>query len=131
MLLSECSRSQLLQFHCSCSASGCLGATVPVNGCRNALKNTVTVQVTSSNAVQCLRMSLCCSKMVPPQRFIVVSSNAMTELVHVAQSIPRPIKALRCSQPIQCHLGDVPLKPSFPQLMQLAKRDLAIFAATP
>ncbi len=57
--------------------------------------------VTETDFEQCLKKSLGGSKLVPPQRFSVVLSNAMAIEVHVAQAPLRPIKVLRCSQPIQ------------------------------
>ena len=72
------------------------------------------------------------SKMVPPQRFSVVLSNAITFVVHVAQAELCLIKALRCSQPIKRNrLGIIPRKASSAPMMQPAERDLAVSAALP
>jgi len=59
------------------------------------------VLVTGSDPVQCYRMSLGGSKLEQPQRLSEVLSYAMAIVVHVAQAVLRPIKVLRCSQPIQ------------------------------
>ena len=88
--------------------------------------------MTESDPVQCLRMSLGGSKLVPPQRFSVVSSNAFATVVHEAQAALCLIKALRCSQPIKRNRLSVILrKSSSTVMMQLAERDLTVSAAPP
>ena len=94
--------------------------------------NTPTFLVAVSDHVQCLVMSLGGSKLIPPQRFSVVSSNAIAAVVHGTQSVLSRIKALRCSQPIQRkRLGVILRKPSFAEVMQLAERVLTVSAAPP
>ena len=95
------SRAQPVQIECSVRVTRCLCAPVPANGFRLVDRNASTFLVTFSDIVECLRMSLGGSKLVPPQRFSVVLRNALTFVVHVAQGAMRPIKVLRCSEPIQ------------------------------
>ena len=77
----------------------CLCAPVPMNGLVPVLMNDAyfTFLVKGSDFVQCLRMSLGSSKLVQPQRFSGVFSNAEAIVVHMAQSELRTIKVLRCS----------------------------------
>ena len=110
----------------------CLGAPVPANGFRNVYSNTATVLVTDSDIVQCCRISLGGSKLVPPQRFSLVLSNAIAIVVHVAQSELCAIKALRCSQPIKRNrLGVIPRKSSFTITMKIAECELPVSASPP
>jgi hypothetical protein len=78
-----------------------LHAPAPADGFRHVYSNTKTALVTESYLKQCCRMCLDGSKLVPPQRFSVVSSNTTAMVVHDAQLELCAIKALRCSQPIQ------------------------------
>ena len=126
------SRTQPPQSSYSVSVTRCLGAPVPANGFGLALTNTLTFRVTGSDTVQCKRMSLGGSKLVPPQRFSVVFSNAIAMVVHVAQAVLCAIKALRCSQPMKRkRLGVILRKSSSAKMMQLAVRVLAVSAAPP
>ena len=86
---------------CSVRVTRCFCAPVPANGFRLVFKNACTELVTGSDIEQCSRMSFGGSKPVQPQRFSVVFSNARANTVHPAQAELRPIKVLRCSQPIQ------------------------------
>ena len=77
-------------------------------------------------------MSLGGSKLEHPQRFSKVSrlSNAIPMVVHAAQAALRPIKVLRCSQPIQSsRLGVIERNASSTILIQLAERELPVSAA--
>ncbi len=77
-------------------------------------------------------MSLGGSKMVQPQRFSFVSSNAKAIVVHLAQAELRLIKVLRCSQPIQRnHLGVILRNASYTIQMQIAEHVLPVSAALP
>jgi hypothetical protein len=77
-------------------------------------------------------MSLGGSKLVQPQRFSEVYSNAMALVVHEAQSELRLIEVLRCSQPIQRNsLGVILRNASFTMLIKLAERVLPVSAALP
>ena len=126
------SRAQPLQPVCSIRVTRCLGAPVPATGCHLALTNTMTFLVTESDIEQCCRMSLGGSKLVPPQRFSEVLSNAFANVVHAAQHALCAIKALRCSQPIKRNrLGDILRKSSCTAIMQQAERELAVSAAPP
>ena len=95
------SRAQPLQSGCSTRSTRCLCAPVPANGFRLVFTNASTDLVTETDIGQCRRMSLGGSKLVQPQRFSEVLSNANAIVVHEAQAALRPIKVLRCSQPIQ------------------------------
>ena len=126
------SRAQPLQFGCSARVTRCLCAPVPANGFRLVYRNASTVLVTFSDPVQCCRMSLGGSKLVPPQRFSVVSSNAKAHRVHVAQDVLRPIKVLRCSQPIQRNsLGVILRNASYTIPIKEAESVLPVSAALP
>ena len=126
------SRAQPLQSVCSMSGTRCLRAPVPANGFCLVFTNALTVLVKDSDIEQCCRMSLGGSKLVPPQRFSVVFSNAKAMLVHVAQHVMRRIKVLRCSQPIQRKsLGVIPRNASFTTVIQHAERALPVSAALP
>ena len=126
------SRAQLQQLVFSRSVTRCLGAPVPANGFRHVCSNTLTFLVTFSDTAQCTRMSLGGSKLVPPQRFSVVLSNAFAIAVHAAQLVLCLIKALRCSQPIKRNRLRVILRKSSSTVtMQLAERELAVSAAPP
>ena len=126
------SRAQPPISGCSVRVTRCLCAPVPANGCGLVVANALTVLVTETDHVQCCMMSLGGSKLVPPQRFSVVLSNAMAIEVHVAQAPLRPIKVLRCSQPIQRNsLGVIPRNASFTILIQPAERVLPVSAALP
>jgi hypothetical protein len=117
------SRAQLLQPVCSVSVTRCLGAPVPANGFRHVCSNTCTALVTASDPVKCCRMSLGGSKLVPPQRFSVVLSNAPAKVVHGTQAALCRIKALRYSQPIQRdRFGVILRKVSSTVKMQHAER---------
>ena len=127
------SRTQLVQSGCSVRVTRCLCAPVPANGfglvCRNA---SLTVLVTKSDIEQCCRMSLGGSKLVQPQRFSLVLSNAKALVVHVAQAALCPIKVLRCSQPIQRKsLGAILRNASFTPPIKPAERALPVSAALP
>ena len=99
---------------------------------RIALMRTAPPPLSQLRRAQCLRMSLGGSKVVPPQRFSVVVSNAVSTVVQDAQSVLCRIKALRCSQPIKRNrLGVIPRKSSCTVTMQLAERVLAVSAAHP
>ena len=75
-------------------------------------------------------MSLGGSKVVPPQRFSVVMSNAVSTVVQGAQSVLCRIKALRCSKPIKRNrLGVILRKSAYTPTMQPAERELTVFAA--
>ncbi len=77
-------------------------------------------------------MALGGSKLVQPQRFSVVLSNAMAYTVHEAQAVLCPIKVLRCSQPIQRKsLGVILRNASCTIVTQLAERVLPVSAALP
>jgi hypothetical protein len=103
-----------------------------VHGFRLVFRNASTVPVTFSDAEQCVRMSLGGSKLVQPQRFSEVYSNAMALVVHVAQSELRLIEVLRCSQPIQRKsLGVILRKASFTIMIQPAEHILPVSAALP
>ena len=52
-----------------------------------------------SDVEQCCKISLGGSKLVPPQRFSIVSSNAI--VVHVTEQELCSVKTLCCSQPIK------------------------------
>ncbi len=72
------------------------------------------------------------SKLEPPKRFCIASSNALAILVHLAEKALCGIKALRCSQPIKRSRSDVILfKSSFTVLMQLAEGEMPVSAALP
>ncbi len=73
------------------------------------------------------------SKLEPPQRFNVVSSNALATVVQKAKFVLCVIKALRCSQLIQRkRLGVIHSKSSsFNPTMQLAERVLTVSATPP
>ncbi len=72
------------------------------------------------------------SKLVPPQRFSVVLSNAKAIVVHAAQAVLRPIQVLRCSEPIQrSSLGLILRKASFTEVIELAEHVLPVSAALP
>jgi hypothetical protein len=72
------------------------------------------------------------SKLVQLQRFSGVFSNAMAMVVHAPQVALRPIKVLRCSQPIQRNrFGVIPRNASFTTLIKLAERVLPVSAALP
>ena len=77
-------------------------------------------------------MSLGGSKLVQPQRFSEVLSNTKTLVVHAAQAVLRPIKVLRCSQPIQRKsLGVIPRNASKTTLTEHAEHVLPVSAALP
>ena len=70
------------------------------------------------------------SKVVQPQRFSAVLSNAVSTVVHDAQAVLCRIKAMRCSQPINRNrLGVILRKSPYTPTMQLAERDQTVFAA--
>ena len=72
------------------------------------------------------------SKLVQPQRFSVVLSYAKATAAHPAQGDLRPIKVLRCRQPIQHKsLGVILRNASFTMLIQLTEHALPVFAALP
>ncbi len=126
------SREQALQRGCSVRATRCLCAPVPANGCGLVFTNALTVLVTDSDQAQCARMSLGGSKLVQPQRFSVVLSNAKAFVVHVAQAVLRPIKVLRCSEPIQRKsLGVIPRNASSTPPIKQAEYALPVSAALP
>jgi hypothetical protein len=101
----------------------CSVVTGPSIGCTTNL-------VTASDTDQCRRISLGGSKLVPPQRFSVVSSNAIAFLV--PQPVLRLGKVLRCSQPIQRNrLGMILRNVSFAEIIQPAKHVLPVSAALP
>jgi hypothetical protein len=95
------SRAQPLQSGCSARVTRCLCTPVPANGFVLVFTNASTVLVTGSDIEQCCRMPLGGSKLVQPQRFSVVLSNAKAIVVHVAQAELRLIKVPRCSEPIK------------------------------
>jgi hypothetical protein len=76
-------------------------------------------------------MSLGGSKLVPPQRFSVVLSNAKASSVHEAQHALRLIQVLRCSQTIKHNRLGVILRTSLTMPKQLAERVLPVSAALP
>jgi hypothetical protein len=77
-------------------------------------------------------MSLGGSKLVQPQRFSVVLSNAKASVVHVALAALRLIKVLRCSEPIQRNrLGVIPRNASFTPPIKQAEHALPVSAALP
>ena len=126
------SRAQPTQSVCSVSISSCLCAPVPANGCGLVFRNASTELVKASDIEQCYRMSLGGSKLVQPQRFSVVLSNALAYVVHLAQVPLRLIKVLRCSEPKQRKsLGSIPRNASYTILVQLAERVLPVSAALP
>ncbi len=78
------------------------------------------------------------SKLVPPQPFSEILSNAIATVVREAHAVLCAIKALRCSQPIKRkRLGAIPRDSSCTAMMQitehvqLAERVLAVSAAPP
>ena len=92
----------------------------------------MTVPVTGSDTGQSCRMSLGGSKLVQPQRFSVVLSNAIAMVVHDAQSVLRLIKVLRCSEPIQRNrLGVILRNASSTPPIQQTERALPVSAALP
>ena len=76
-------------------------------------------------------MSLGGSKLVQPQRFSVVLSNAIAMAVHVAQAVLRRIKVLRCSEPIQRKSLGVILRNACTMIIQQTERELPVSAALP
>ncbi len=77
-------------------------------------------------------MSLGGSKLVQPQRYSVVLSNAKAFVVHGAQAVLRPIKVLRCSEPIQRKSFGVILRnTSLTKPIQHAESVLPVSAALP
>ena len=107
------SRAQPLQSGCSVRVTRCLCAPVPANGLGLVFTNASTALVKASDIEQCCRMFLGGGKLVQPQPFSVVLNNAKAIGVHEAQVVLRPIKVLRCSQPIQRkRLGVILLKSS-------------------
>ncbi len=126
------SRAQLLQSVCSVRATRCLCAPVPANGFRLVFTNASTELVTDSDLVQCHGMSLGGRKLIPPQRFGVVLSNAKACVVQDAQHALRRIKVLRCSEPIQRKsLGVILRNASSTTLIKQAERVLPVSAALP
>ena len=72
------------------------------------------------------------SKLVQLQRFSGVFSNAMAMVVHAPQVALRPIKVLRCSQPIQRNrLGEILRNASSTILIQRAEHVRPVSAAIP
>ena len=72
------------------------------------------------------------SKLLQPQRFSLVLSNAKAMDVHVAQIVLRLIEVLRCSQPIQRNRLDViPHNASSTKPIQPAEHELPVSAALP
>ena len=126
------SRAQPLQIACSTRVTCCLCAPVPANGFRLVFTNALTALVKGSDIEQCCRMSLGGSKLVPPQRFSAVSSNAMAVVVHVAQAVLGHIKVLRCSEPKQHKsLGVILRNASSTVPIQHAEHVLPVSAALP
>ena len=125
------SRAQPLQSVWSARVTRCLCAPVPANGFGHVFTNALTLLVTFSDPVHCIRMSLGGSKMVQPQRFSVVSSNAMAIVVHAAQVVLRQIKVLRCSQPIQRKNLGVIHNASLTIPINHAEHELPVSAALP
>ena len=126
------SRAQPAQRGCSFRKTCCLCAPVPSNGFRLVFTKASTELATFSDPVHCIRMSLGGSKLVQPQRFSVVSSNAIAIIVHAAQAVLRPIKVLRCSQPKKRKsLGVILRNASFTILIKPAERVLPVSAALP
>jgi hypothetical protein len=79
-----------------------------------------------------MRLSLGGSKLVQPQRFSVVLSNAKACRVHVAQAELRPIKVLRCREPKQRKsLGVILRNASYTLPIQMAEHVLPVSAALP
>ncbi len=125
------SRAQPLQSSCSARTTRCLCAPVPANGFRLVFRNALTVLVKESDIVQCMRLSSGGSKLVQPQRFSVVFSNAPAIVVHVAQAALRIIKVLR-SQPIERNsLGVILRNASCTILIKQAEHELPVSAALP
>ena len=126
------SRAQPVQRVCSFRLTCCLCAPVPANGFRLVFTNASTELVTLGDTVQCCTMSLGGSKLVQPQRFSKVLSNAKAFEVHVAQEVLRRIKVLRCSEPIKRKsLGVILRNASFTRMIQHAERVLPVSAALP
>ena len=72
------------------------------------------------------------SKLVQPQRFSVVLSNAKAVIAHVAQVVLRHIKVLRCSEPKKRNsLGVILRNASSTITKQLAEHVLPVSAALP
>ena len=126
------SRAQPLQSGCSVRVTRCLCAPVPANGFGLVYRNASTALVIDSDIEQCCRISLGSSKLVQPQRFSVVLSNAKALVVHVAHAVLRPIKVLRCSEPIQLNsLGVILRNASCTMMIQPAEHVLPVSAALP
>ncbi len=126
------SRAQHLQSGCSVRVTRCLCAPVPANGCRLVFRNASTELVKASDIEQCYRMSLGGSKLIQPQRFSVVLSNAKAYVVHLAQVPLRLIKVLRCSEPKQRKsLGSILCNASYTILIEQAEHPLPVSAALP
>ena len=126
------SRAQPPQSGCSDRVTRCLCALVPENGLGPVFRNASTVLVTDSDIEQWVVMSLGGSKLVPPQRFSRVFSNATAFVVHEAQAALRVIKVLRCSQPIQRNrLCEILRKASFTIPIKEAEHALPVSAALP
>ena len=126
------SRAQPLHRVCSGRATRCLCAPVPATSFGLVFSNTSTFLVTVSDMEQCIRMSLGGSKLVPPQRFSAVFSDAKAMVVDVAQAVLCAIKALRCSQPKKCNRLGVILRSSpSTHTMHRTERVLAVSAAPP
>ena len=128
------SRAQHLQRVCSVQVTRCLCAPVPANGFGLVFTNAITALVNGSDMVQCPRISLDGSKLEQPQRFSEVLSNAKAMSVHAAQAVLRPIKVLRCSEPIKKKsklLGVILRNACSSILIQLAERALPVSAALP
>ena len=125
-------RAQPLQFVCRIQ-SRCLCAPVPANGFVLVFRNTSTATVVQDTDIeQCCRMSLGGSKLVQPQRFMVVLMNAMAFVVHAAQVALRLIKVLCCSEPKQANrLGVILLNAYSTRTKQHAEHALPVSAALP
>ena len=112
--------------------TSCLCAPVPANRFGLIFTNASTVLVKDSDIEQCNRMSLGGSKLVQPQRFSEVLSNAMAIVVHAAQVPLRPIQVLHCSEPKQRKsLGVILRNASCTMPIQPAERVLPVSAALP
>lgn len=62
-----------------------LDAPLPANGLGFVFTSTATVLVTDSNSVQCLRIPLSSSKLVPPQRFSGAGGSSLENLHTIAE----------------------------------------------
>ena len=72
------------------------------------------------------------SKLVQPQRFSVVLSNAIAIVVHEAQAVLRSVKVLCSSESIKHNRLDVIVRnESYTILIQSAEHELPVSAAQP